>query len=172
MASRTKTNGRTDSIVNAAENSRVGVGLAIELEIDVADEESSSDSDVDFEPRHSETRTEPTETVICQGEKAVWEGWHILGRKEWRVCDIQMSQHIRDCTVAHGHRKGNSTWDMSMDELEAFIALLYVRRAYGRKSMDVGYFWSDRYGVDNSERPWHATASEMRHLRQVHTKQG
>lgn len=89
MASRTKTNGRTDSIVNAAENSRVGVGLAIELEIDVADEESSSDSDVDFEPRHSETRTEPTETVITAGRRD--EGERGRETSAW----VQLLQHTK-----------------------------------------------------------------------------
>ncbi|XP_019905285.3 activating transcription factor 7-interacting protein 1 isoform X1 [Esox lucius] len=64
------------------------------------------------------------------------------------LCDMQMLQHIRDCTVTCANRKGELMWDMSVDELKAFIALLFVRGAYGGKTMDVESFWSDRYGVD------------------------
>ena len=42
-----------------------------------------------------------------------------------------MLEHIREYTVAEAHRAGEerASWDVSLTELKAFIALLYVRGA-------------------------------------------
>ncbi|XP_078116363.1 uncharacterized protein LOC144524169 [Sander vitreus] len=59
-----------------------------------------------------------------------------------------MVKHIRDCTVAEAHRHhGDSSWDLTVAELKAFIALLYVRGAQGAKHIDVDSLWSDKWGL-------------------------
>ncbi|KAF7640843.1 hypothetical protein LDENG_00010390, partial [Lucifuga dentata] len=58
-----------------------------------------------------------------------------------------MLKHIRDCTVAEAHRvKEDSSWHMTVDELKAFIALVYIRGAQGGKGMDLTSFWSADWG--------------------------
>ncbi|XP_032364546.1 uncharacterized protein LOC116678920 [Etheostoma spectabile] len=55
------------------------------------------------------------------------------------VCllDDGMLKHIRDCTVAEAHRHlGDSSWDLTVAELKAFTALLYVRGAQGAKHIN------------------------------------
>ncbi|XP_032379457.1 piggyBac transposable element-derived protein 3-like [Etheostoma spectabile] len=66
------------------------------------------------------------------------------------VClfDNGMLKHIRDCTVAEAHRHlGDSSWDMTVAELKAFIALLYVRGAQGAKHINVDSLWSEKWGL-------------------------
>ncbi|KAK6300284.1 hypothetical protein J4Q44_G00283820 [Coregonus suidteri] len=57
---------------------------------------------------------------------------------------MEMLQRIRDCTVAEAHRvQGkNKTWDLSVEELQAFIAFLYVRGLYGNRLASLDVFWS------------------------------
>uniref|UniRef100_A0A3B3SZ47 PiggyBac transposable element-derived protein domain-containing protein n=1 Tax=Paramormyrops kingsleyae TaxID=1676925 RepID=A0A3B3SZ47_9TELE len=63
------------------------------------------------------------------------------------LIDDVMLKHIRDCTVAEAHRVNeDSSWDITVDELKAFIALVYVRGAQGGKGMDLVSFWSDDWG--------------------------
>ncbi|RXN22778.1 activating transcription factor 7-interacting 1 isoform X2 [Labeo rohita] len=46
---------------------------------------------------------------------------------------------LLDCTVAEAHRvKEDSSWDLTVHELKAFIALIYVR--------GVASFWLDNWG--------------------------
>ena len=43
-----------------------------------------------------------------------------------------MLKHIQQCTNVEARRVlGNEEWEVSLCELKAFIALLYVRKAYG-----------------------------------------
>lgn len=60
------------------------------------------------------------------------------------LCDMDMLQRIRDCTVAEAHRvQGkNKTWDLSVEELEAFIAVLYVRGLHGNRLASLDGYWS------------------------------
>nr|XP_029500512.1 uncharacterized protein LOC115116168 [Oncorhynchus nerka] len=60
------------------------------------------------------------------------------------LCDMEMLQRIRDCTVAEAHRvQGkNKTWDLSVEELEAFIAVLYVRGLHGNRLASLDGYWS------------------------------
>lgn len=63
------------------------------------------------------------------------------------LCDRGMLQQIRECTVAEARRATEDTaWDMSLAELKAFIALLYVRGAYCGKNIDIESFWSEEWG--------------------------
>ncbi|KAM7018170.1 piggyBac transposable element-derived protein 4-like [Tautogolabrus adspersus] len=62
------------------------------------------------------------------------------------LLDRQMLQHIQDCTVAEARRiEEDSSWDLSVAELKAFIALLYVRGAYN-KNIEMESFWSEEWG--------------------------
>lgn len=63
------------------------------------------------------------------------------------LVDDGMLKHIRDCTIAEAHRvEEDSSWDITVDELKAFIALIYIRGAQGGKGMDLASFWSADWG--------------------------
>ncbi|XP_034543026.1 activating transcription factor 7-interacting protein 1 isoform X2 [Notolabrus celidotus] len=63
------------------------------------------------------------------------------------LLDRKILQHIRDCTVAEAHHvEKDSSWDLSIPELKAFIALLYVRGVYN-KNMELESFWSEEWGL-------------------------
>lgn len=49
--------------------------------------------------------------------------------------DDSMLKHIRNCTVAEAHLHHNS-WDLTVAELKAFIALLYIRGALGANNIE------------------------------------
>ena len=56
--------------------------------------------------------------------------------------------HIKQCTEAEAHRKlGNKNWKLSMAELDAFIAILYVRGAIGANGSDLHSLWSEAWGI-------------------------
>ncbi|KAJ4948879.1 hypothetical protein JOQ06_020402 [Pogonophryne albipinna] len=56
-----------------------------------------------------------------------------------------MQKEILDCTIAEA-RRDRATWDVSIMELKAFIALLYVRGAYCGKNIEMESFWSEQWG--------------------------
>ncbi|XP_074521245.1 uncharacterized protein LOC141786531 [Halichoeres trimaculatus] len=63
------------------------------------------------------------------------------------LLDMKILEHIRDCTVAEAHSvEEDKSWDLSIAELKAFIALLYARGVYG-KNMDFESFWSQEWGL-------------------------
>ncbi|KAJ4946546.1 hypothetical protein JOQ06_024211 [Pogonophryne albipinna] len=61
------------------------------------------------------------------------------------LCDNVMLEEILDCTIAEA-RRDRATWDVSIMELKAFIALLYVRGAYCGKNIEMESFWSEQWG--------------------------
>lgn len=63
------------------------------------------------------------------------------------LVDDVMLEHIRACTIAEAHRvKEESSWGMTVDELKAFIALIYIRGAQGGKGMNFVSFSSADWG--------------------------
>ncbi|XP_051242438.1 activating transcription factor 7-interacting protein 1 isoform X2 [Dicentrarchus labrax] len=63
------------------------------------------------------------------------------------LVDDDTLKHIRDCTVAEAHRvKEDKIWDMTVEELKAFIGLIYIQGAQGGKGMDLASFWSAEWG--------------------------
>ncbi|KAK1904895.1 30S ribosomal protein S5 [Dissostichus eleginoides] len=64
------------------------------------------------------------------------------------LCDSEMLEEIRDCTIAEARRENGdrATWDVSIMERKAFIALLYVRGAYCGKNIEMESFWSEQWG--------------------------
>ena len=62
--------------------------------------------------------------------------------------DNHMLKHIQQCTNVEARRVlGNEEWEVSLCELKAFIALLYVRGAYGGKNFPLYNFWNKEWGV-------------------------
>ncbi|MEQ2304827.1 hypothetical protein AMECASPLE_031403 [Ameca splendens] len=59
--------------------------------------------------------------------------------------DPKMLIHVQGCRVAEARRVlgDDSSWDMSVDELKAFLALVYVREVKGGRNMELSSFWSD-----------------------------
>ncbi len=56
-------------------------------------------------------------------------------------------KHIRDCTAAEAHQDhGDTSWDLSVADLKAFTALLYIRRAHAAKNMVFVSLWSEKCG--------------------------
>eukprot|EP00064_Thunnus_orientalis_P015551 superscaffoldBa00002898_g15605 len=58
------------------------------------------------------------------------------------LMDRVMLQHICDCTVAEVHRCGAEGWELSLNELEAFIALLLARGVHNGRDTDGVDLWS------------------------------
>ncbi|KAK7915662.1 hypothetical protein WMY93_011423 [Mugilogobius chulae] len=64
------------------------------------------------------------------------------------LMDADTLEHIRACTVSEAHRVlGNTSWQMEVDELLAFIALVYVRGAKGGRTLELSSFWSADWGL-------------------------
>ncbi|KAK5618090.1 hypothetical protein CRENBAI_022531 [Crenichthys baileyi] len=61
------------------------------------------------------------------------------------LVDVEMLIRIHDCSVAEARRVlgDDSSSDMSVDELKAFLALVYVREVKGGRNMELSSFWSD-----------------------------
>ncbi|KAK5621531.1 hypothetical protein CRENBAI_002863 [Crenichthys baileyi] len=61
------------------------------------------------------------------------------------LVDAEMLIHIQGCCVAEARRVlgDDSSSDMSVDELKAFLALVYVREVKGGCNMELSSFWSD-----------------------------
>lgn len=58
-----------------------------------------------------------------------------------------MLRHIKECTDAEGKRQQqDDSWSITPYELEAFIALLYARGAYGARKLSVKKLWSSNWG--------------------------
>ncbi len=66
----------------------------------------------------------------------------------WRLLiDASMLRNIKNCTEAEAHRQlGKNEWSTSLEELDAFISILYARGIYGAKSMELDSLWSVVWG--------------------------
>ena len=59
-----------------------------------------------------------------------------------------MLKYIQQCTNVEARRVlGNEEWEVSLYEFNVFIALLYVRAAYGGKNFPLYNFWNEEWGV-------------------------
>ena len=64
------------------------------------------------------------------------------------IFDNHMPKYIQQCTNVEARKVlGNEEWEVSLCELNAFIALLYVRAAYGGKNFPLYNFWNEEWGV-------------------------
>ncbi|KAK5604206.1 hypothetical protein CRENBAI_021142 [Crenichthys baileyi] len=82
----------------------------------------------------------------CQSQKALTER-QIQDAQTTFLCvvDAEMLIHIHGCSVAEACRVlgDDSSSDMSVDELNAFLALVYVREVKVGRNMELSSFWSD-----------------------------
>ena len=64
------------------------------------------------------------------------------------IFDKLMLKCIQQCANVEAQRVlGNEEWEVSLCELNAFIALLYVRAAYGGKNLPLYNFCNEEWGV-------------------------
>ncbi|MED6284639.1 hypothetical protein CHARACLAT_021044 [Characodon lateralis] len=61
------------------------------------------------------------------------------------LVDAEILIHVRGCRLAEARRvlADDSSSDMSVDELKAFLAQVYVRKMKGGHTMELSSFWSD-----------------------------
>lgn len=65
------------------------------------------------------------------------------------MIDEETLQHIQHCTETEARlRSENKKWSMPMNELKAFIGVLYARGALGLKNMSVANIFSTKYGSE------------------------
>lgn len=65
--------------------------------------------------------------------------------------DEGLLRHIRDCTVEFGRTKSES-FSVSVQELEAFFGLLYLRGAMSKAHFPYDLLWSNDYGCEKFKR--------------------
>ena len=64
------------------------------------------------------------------------------------LMDEKMLRYIRSCTEMEAKRVlGNSDWTLTLDELEKFIGLCYLRGVFGGKNIPLYSFWSNEFGL-------------------------
>ena len=64
------------------------------------------------------------------------------------IFDNHMLKYIQQCTNVEARRiLGNEEWEVLLCELNAFIALLYIRATYGGKNFPLYNFWNEEWGV-------------------------
>ena len=65
----------------------------------------------------------------------------------WRLLiDDSILRHIKRCTEAEAARAGEQNWSLAIEELDAFIALVHARGAYGCRSVDCDVLWNVNWG--------------------------
>ncbi|XP_072381636.1 uncharacterized protein [Diabrotica undecimpunctata] len=66
----------------------------------------------------------------------------------WRLLiDECILRNIKSCTVAEGRRKlKDENWQISIEEIEAFISLLYAREDYMAQNVSIKMLWSGTWG--------------------------
>ncbi|XP_056157036.1 piggyBac transposable element-derived protein 4-like [Lampris incognitus] len=63
------------------------------------------------------------------------------------LVDSNMLAHIVACTVAEARRQfGDDSWDLTVAELKAFLAMLFIRGALS-KGVELAKLWSEKWGV-------------------------
>lgn len=68
----------------------------------------------------------------------------------WRLfINEKILRFIKLCTEAEAHRRlQNSNWNISLEELDAFISLLYARGAFISKGISINDLWSKTWGLN------------------------
>ncbi len=61
---------------------------------------------------------------------------------------MNMLKLIKKCSDAEANRQlQHNRWSVSLQELDAFIALLYARGAFGAKNLPIHRLWSNTWGI-------------------------
>ncbi|GBP60673.1 PiggyBac transposable element-derived protein 4 [Eumeta japonica] len=69
-------------------------------------------------------------------------------KSAWQlIVSKKIMQHILECTMEEARRElQDNDWYMTMEELDAFIAVLYIRGAIGAHNLDLDSLWSIKWG--------------------------
>ncbi|KAK7904327.1 hypothetical protein WMY93_016934 [Mugilogobius chulae] len=101
-------------------------------------------------PGGRQTGRQQSQNVLKEAAGPVAEVRHSIKDAEsafLALLDLNLLCRIRDCSVAEAHRVDpDAAWELSLAELKAFIALLYVRGAYN-KSLEMESLWSEEWGL-------------------------
>ena len=66
----------------------------------------------------------------------------------WRLfIDDSILRHIKRYTEAEAAIAGEQNWSLAIEELDAFIALVYAWGAYGCRSVDYDVLWNVNWGL-------------------------
>ena len=62
----------------------------------------------------------------------------------WRlIIDRFILEHIQSCTIIEAHRQARcKDFTLSVEELEAFISIMYVRGVTGKNDMPLADLWN------------------------------
>ncbi|XP_072377221.1 uncharacterized protein [Diabrotica undecimpunctata] len=70
----------------------------------------------------------------------VVSAWHL-------IINDSMLRHIKECTIAEAHQcLKNDTWTITLEKLEAVLAIMYARGVYGAKNFPTNSLWSTVWG--------------------------
>ena len=67
----------------------------------------------------------------------------------WRLfIDKFILEHIQSCTVTEAHREtGSDGFTVTIEELEAFISIMYIRGVMGKNDMPLSQLWNKKWSV-------------------------
>jgi hypothetical protein len=54
---------------------------------------------------------------------------------------------MKRCTEAEAARAGEQNWSLAIEELDAFVGLVYALGAYVCRSVDYDVLWNVNYGL-------------------------
>ena len=65
------------------------------------------------------------------------------------MIDEKMIRHMERCTQTEGNRvKGTGRWNISLNELKTFFALLYARGVLSGSTLPRRSLWSQKWGIE------------------------
>lgn len=75
------------------------------------------------------------------------------------ILDQEIMNHIKMCTESEARRVLGSEWSITLEELDAFIAILYARGAYETRNLNVSYLWNKKWVLhfftNNEQKSFH-----------------
>lgn len=58
------------------------------------------------------------------------------------IIDHRIMNRIRSCKIEEAKRVLGSDWSLSQEKLDAFIAILFARAAYGANNLNISFLWN------------------------------
>ena len=67
----------------------------------------------------------------------------------WRlIIDKFVPEDIQSCTITEAHRQARcKDFTLTVEELEAFISIMYVREVTGKNDMPLAELWNKDWGI-------------------------
>ena len=84
------------------------------------------------------------------------------------IINNSILKHVKHCTEIEARKvTNNSKWEVSLDEVKAFIGLIYLRGVEGQRNKPIRSFWSSRFGCPyfNEVMPRHRFLEIMKFLK-------